>query len=79
MIRRAVIITVNNPQATLVKELQTTLQPYRKGACQVHVRYRSDSETAQFQLGPEWSVVPEQELLRRLKDLDGVSAAQVLY
>lgn len=76
---RAVIITVNNPQATLVKELQTTLQPYRKGACQVHVRYRSDSETAQFQLGPEWSVVPEQELLRRLKDLDGVSAAQVLY
>jgi len=76
---RALLINVSNPPVSLVKDLQTTLQPYRKGNCQVFVRYHSGSETAQFQLGSEWVVVPEQELLRRLKDLDAVVGAQVLY
>lgn len=76
---RALLITVSNPPVSLVKELQTTLRPYCKGNCQVFIRYHSDSETAQFQLGSEWVVVPEQELLRRVKDLDAVVGVQVLY
>jgi len=76
---RALLITVTNPPVSLVKELQTTLRPYCKGNCQVFIRYHSDSETAQFQLGSEWVVVPEQELLRRVKDLDAVVGVQVLY
>ena len=76
---RAVLIKLAEPKPTLVTEMRTTLKPYLQGKCQVHIAYSSQFAQAQFQLGPEWNVIPERELLRRLQALDGVVSTHVMY
>ena len=76
---KAVLIKLADPEVNLVAQMQATLKPYLKGKCQVHIAYSSQSAQAQFQLGPEWSVVPERELLRRLQELEGVVSTHIMY
>lgn len=63
----------------LAGELQSTLKPFCDGQCRVLISYTSDAATARYQLGEQWSVVPEKELLRRLAKLHGVVGTKVSY
>lgn len=76
---KVVLIELADPKATLVRDMQTTLKPYLKGKCRVHIAYSSQAAQAQFQLGPEWNITPERELLRRLQELDGVISTHMMY
>ncbi len=64
---------------TLIADLENTLKPYRDGKCKVLIQYQSEEGEAKFQLGDQWSVVPERDLLRRLSSLEGVISAKVVY
>ena len=66
-------------KSVLVKELMATLQQYRGGQCHIEIQYQTDSEQGNLRLGEQWKVIPEQELLRRLTNLEGVIATKVRY
>ena len=63
----------------LIGELENTLKPYRDGACKVLIQYQTAQGEAKYQLGDQWNVAPERDLLRRLSSLDGVATARVVY
>ena len=56
-----------------------TLQQYRGGQCHMEIQYQTDSEQGNLRLGEQWKVIPEQELLRRLNNLEGVTGIKVRY
>ena len=78
---KGIIININAEQKrpTLVAELEDTLKPYREGKCKVLIQYQTEKGEAKFQLGDQWSVVPERTLLTQLTSLEGVNAARVVY
>ncbi len=78
---KGVVITINAQQRqnTLISDLENTLKPYRNGSCKVLIQYQSALGDAKFQLGEQWNVVPEKDLLRRLSGLPGVMNARVVY
>ena len=59
--------------------LQTTLQPFKGGACPVSISYKSGMAFAILQLGDAWRIHPTDELLGRLKQLSGVSGIEIKY
>ena len=59
--------------------LQTTLQPFKGGACPVSISYKSGKASANLQLGDAWRIHPTDELLGRLKQLSGVSGIEIKY
>jgi DNA polymerase III subunit alpha len=59
--------------------LQTTLQPFKGGACPVSIRYKSGKASANLQLGDAWRIHPTDELLGRLKQLSGVFGIEIKY
>ena len=63
----------------LAARLRETLTPYRGGPCRVRIRYRRPDASALLQLGEEWALEPEDELLRRLERLLGPGAVRVQY
>jgi DNA polymerase-3 subunit alpha len=77
--RLTIMIDGKNHLNGLATDLQKTLQPFCDGKCRVLVSYTSNSATARYQLGEQWSVVPEKELLRRLAKLKGVIGTKVSY
>ena len=66
-------------KSALAKELMATLQQYRGGQCHMEIQYQTDSEQGNLRLGEQWKVIPEQELLRRLNNLEGVTGIKVRY
>jgi len=78
---KGIIINVNatEKRPSLVAELEDTLKPYREGKCKVLIQYHTQQGAAKFQLGDQWSVVPERTLLAQLASLQGVSGARVVY
>ena len=78
---KGLLISVNAEQqkSALKDELENTLKLYRDGKCRVLIQYQTDQGEAKYQLGQQWNVVPERELLRRLSSLEGVTAARVVY
>ena len=66
-------------KSVLAKELMATLQQYRGGQCHMEIQYQTDSEQGNLRLGEQWKVIPEQELLRRLNNLEGVTGIKVRY
>ena len=66
-------------KSALAKELMATLQQYRGGQCHMEIQYQTDSEQGNLCLGEQWKVIPEQELLRRLNNLEGVTGIKVRY
>ena len=65
-------------EALLVK-LHDLLLPFRKGNCDVSVRYIGDSASARLSLGPEWAVRPSRELRDKLTELLGTNNVRLLY
>jgi DNA polymerase-3 subunit alpha len=63
----------------LLEQLGEVLAPFREGGCPVRFRYRSREACVDLDLDDEWRVRPEDELLRRLTQLDGVRNASLVY
>ena len=61
------------------RSLVEVLQPFRDGSCPVWLNYHSDEARAQMVLGQQWRVQPTDELLRRLRDVLGNEAVEVVY
>jgi DNA polymerase-3 subunit alpha len=55
------------------------LQPFREGSCPVWLNYHGDHARAQMVLGHQWRVQPTDELLRRLREVLGQDAVEVVY
>ena len=60
-------------------ELQNTLQAFKGGACPIIIDYSSQEEKAVLQLGDNWRVHPTDELLLRIKRLEGISGVEIRY
>jgi DNA polymerase-3 subunit alpha len=60
--------------AAATAEHSETLQP-----CRVRINYQRPDISGSLQLGEQWSVIPEQELLQEITALSGVSAVSVIY
>ncbi len=78
---KGIVININaaEKRSTLVAELEDALKPYREGKCKVLIQYQTAQGEAKFQLGDQWSVVPERTLLTQLAGLQGVNGARVVY
>lgn len=78
---KGVIINIDgtDQKSGLISDLENTLKPYRDGGCKVLIQYQTAEGEAKFQLGDQWNVVPERDLLKRLASLEGVIAARVVY
>jgi len=63
----------------LIGQLRETLRPYRRGACEVSIQYRSDVGEAQLVCGDEWSVRPTRELRESLSRLLGEDRYAIHY
>jgi len=78
---RRLEIAVDKRQAAngFSKSLTEMLLPFRDGSCPVWVNYHSEQACVQLALGHEWRVQPTDELLRRLRDVLGNEAVEVIY
>ena len=59
--------------------LQSVLEPFRPGRCNVSLYYQSGEAQARLQLGGEWNVRPSGELRERLAETIGVHAFKFGY
>ena len=62
-----------------MQQLTDVLQLYREGHCSINVEYNSGTDISQFVLGPEWNVIPSDELLTRLDKVFGSEQIEVMY
>jgi DNA polymerase-3 subunit alpha len=62
-----------------VQVLQDALTPSLKGKCPVHVEYINGKAAARLVLGEAWRVIPSDDLLQRLRALEGIERAEVVY
>ncbi len=62
-----------------IPKLQTLLYPFKGGNCPVAIRYTSPEASVNLLLGEDWRVHPTDELLTRLKRLNGTAAVEVKY
>ncbi|MDW3095198.1 MAG: DNA polymerase III subunit alpha [Gammaproteobacteria bacterium] len=78
---KGIVVSINAEEQkdSLIVDLENTLKPYRDGSCKVLIQYQSAHGEAKFQLGDQWNVVPERDLIRRLSSLQGVNNARVVY
>ncbi|WP_097460262.1 DNA polymerase III subunit alpha [Mangrovitalea sediminis] len=60
-------------------ELVEVLKPYRAEACPVSVEYRCDKARTLIQLGSDWRVQPEDDLLTGLRHLLGDERVTLVY
>ena len=69
----------NGQGEQLLVKLHDVLLPYRKGNCDVSIRYTGDAAAARLSLGPEWAVRPSRELRDKLTELLGSNNVRLLY
>jgi DNA polymerase-3 subunit alpha len=72
-------IAPNGKGEALLTKLHDLLLPFRKGNCDVSVRYVGSSASARLSLGPEWAVRPSRELRDKLTELLGNNNVHLLY
>lgn len=72
-------IATNGQGDALLTRLHDLLLPFRKGSCDVSVRYVGSSASARLSLGPEWAVRPSRELRDKLTELLGNNNVRLLY
>jgi DNA polymerase-3 subunit alpha len=72
-------LSPNGKGENLLVQLHDLLLPFRKGNCDVSVRYIGDRAAARLSLGPEWSVRPSRELRDKLTELLGNNNVRLLY
>ena len=61
------------------KKLQTILEPFRPGQCNVSLYYATPSAEARLQLGADWSVRPSRALRDQLTEAVGVKSFRFIY
>lgn len=78
---KRLVIGVNATQAGngFLPALQEALSTFRDGRCPVVVRYRGADAEAMLRLGDRWRVRPDDELLKRLSQLNGSDSVRVEY
>jgi len=78
---RRLIISLDAKQSAngFVPHLAKVLQPYRDGGCPVAVEYQNQEARARLQLGEEWAVNVDDNLLSELRHLTGTSSVRVIY
>ncbi len=62
-----------------INDLKNILQPFQQGGCEIVISYQQPEATAKLSLGEQWRVHPTDELLNRLKDLNGDEKVKVVY
>lgn len=70
--------------AGFVRELSDILGPYRQSAqrearCSIVIDYLRSDARVQLQLGNEWNIRPEDELLQHLRDIYGAAKVSLVY
>ncbi len=72
-------ISPNGQGDRLLSRLYDVLLPFRKGNCDVTVRYVGDRAAVGMAFGPEWAVRPSRELRDKLTELLGSNNVRLLY
>jgi len=63
-----------------VPKLQSVLQPYSPGTCEIEVMYKNADSQAMIRFGDQWLVNPEEQLLESIEQLAGGKvSAEVCY
>jgi DNA polymerase-3 subunit alpha len=78
---RRITICWNGQEAgpELVSRLKETLQPFRRGKCEVCVQYQGEIAQAQLTFGDDWTVRPTRELREQLGRLLGEERYSIHY
>jgi DNA polymerase-3 subunit alpha len=63
----------------LIGELKSTLEPFRRGNCEVSIEYRNATGQAELTCGEAWAVRPTRELRERLSRLLGEDRYKIHY
>lgn len=71
--------TAGADSSLLVQRLADLLAPYRGGPCAVGVRYRGEEGSCALELGAEWRVRADPELLESLEQVVGREGVRVVY
>lgn len=74
-----VLIALRGPGEDICDQLQSTILPYRKGNGSVTIDYTNGRARARLDLGGDWKVVPCEELVAALEQLDAVSDVRLVY
>ncbi|WP_461516481.1 DNA polymerase III subunit alpha [Porticoccus sp.] len=62
-----------------LEQLADIMSPYSQGSCPVRIHFHSDLAMGEIALGEQWTVVPEDDLLHKLRDLFGHSSVQLRF
>ena len=78
---RQLIIRVSESRLDngFINDLSNTLAPFKQGDLPVAIEYRRGDAQGRLYLGNDWRVRPAQELLNRLRELDGPDRVEVGY
>ena len=63
----------------VVRQLEGILKPNRNGTCAVAVHYRNGEARAVLAFSDEWKIVPDNQLLERLRKLCGTDGVHFSY
>ena len=77
--RITIRIADNGIDLKLIGELKTTLEPFRRGNCEVSIEYRNETGEALLTCGEAWAVRPTRELRERLSRLLGEDRYRIHY
>ena len=77
--RRLAIAVRGNGREGVGETLQTALDPWRNGPTPVRIGYRCPAGRADIDLGPQWRIHPNGELLTELRRLPGVESVSLEY
>lgn len=75
---RCLQVSVANAQASLLASLQSVLKAH-PGTCAVNMIYSNEQAKVELNLGSQWSVHPDDQLINCLKDLLGEQSVSMLY
>jgi DNA polymerase-3 subunit alpha len=77
--RITISLTGENSGLELIGRLKDTLRPFRNGACEVSIQYRSAAGQVQLVCSDEWAVRPTRELRENLSKLLGEDRYAIHY
>jgi DNA polymerase III subunit alpha len=80
---RAVRLSMNGQASSAgpasAAKLKTMLEPYRQGQCAVEVRYRNGGASVEMQLGDDWRVSLDDQLMTSLREWLKPENVEVVY
>jgi DNA polymerase-3 subunit alpha len=77
--RITISLTGEESGLEIIGRLKDALKPFRRGGCEVSIRYKSPAGEAQLVCGDEWSVRPTRELRESLSRLLGDDRYAIHY